>query len=102
MPILSREHQPAFLQPQPASQSLAPPPPPPPRSTAALVILNGSTVLLLTPAPEQECQAARGWWSEDSWQKDSFNISVALARNELEMPVLQWLELDGSVLGEIA
>lgn len=65
------------------------------------VTLNGCTVLLLTPAPEQECQAARGWWGENILQ-DVFNISVALARNELEMPVLQWLELDGSVLGEIA
>lgn len=96
MPVLSCEHQPAFLQPQPASQSLAP------CSTAALVILNGSTVLLLTPAPEQESQAARGWWGGDILQKDIFNIGVALARNELEIPVLQWLELDGSVLGEMA
>lgn len=42
----------------------------------------------------------QGWWGEDILQKDIFNISVALARNELEMPILQWLELDGSVLGE--
>lgn len=54
---------------------------------AALVTLGRSTVVLLTPAPEQGRQAARVWRGEETLQNDTFSINVAVARNELELPV---------------
>lgn len=43
------------------------------------------------------CTADRTRWDEEVLLRGVSNISVGLARNELEVPFLQWRELHGSV-----